>query len=492
MRSLLLCMIVAFVAAGARAQTLTVLTPDGKPAVGALAALAPAGHTLEILNGQGFDDDPAYQRATAGPDGRIQFAGMTEPFLLAVIHSSGYALVHDKELAGQDHVSLRPWGSVAGRRMIGAKPGAALGIVAWVYLGGGETYDPHQPSAMFEGKATTDSQGRFVMACLPEAEVAIGPDNRYSRPIQEIQVQSGKISTVTIGGGGRTVVGRVVIPPSVAAMKDCRFTLCLLSPNLPVIPSPAPPALANAGPPEQAKWWAAFEKTDAAKAYHQAEDRRTTMIQAATYPFDVEADGTIRVQDVAPGAYDLDFEVYLKDSDPSRRLGYGDAQITVPAAASASDDRPVEVPPVPIVTVNDIRIGDMAPDFAVKGLDGSLLRLSDYRGKFVFLEFWATWCGPCLGQTDNLKDLYRACGGDARFVMISLSVDHDPNAPTHYVAKEGLAWKQGFLGESDPVQDAYGLRSIPSFWVIGPDGKVVATPHMDDPLAKIVKAVMDK
>ncbi len=70
-------------------------------------------------------------------------------------------------------------------------------------------------------------------------------------------------------------------------------------------------------------------------------------------------------------------------------------------------------------------IGDQAPDFEIRTLSGETVRLADYRGKYVLLDFWATWCTPCLKEIPNLKAVYDKFGSSERFAMISLSLDSD-------------------------------------------------------------------
>ena len=120
-------------------------------------------------------------------------------------------------------------------------------------------------------------------------------------------------------------------------------------------------------------------------------------------------------------------------------------------------------------------VGHEAPGFKATTLDGKDFQLSDYRGKFVLLDFWATWCGPCLAETPNLKKIHEAFGKRDDFVLIGLSLDRDPEKPRAYLKENQCSWVDGFLGDwgKDKVTKKYGVQGIPSIWLIGPDGKIV-------------------
>lgn len=158
------------------------------------------------------------------------------------------------------------------------------------------------------------------------------------------------------------------------------------------------------------------------------------------------------------------------------RIGTATRTFDVPEMPGGRSDEPLDLGPVEPTLATRLAVGDAAPAFEAKTLDGGSLRLEDYRGKYVLLDFGATWCGPCRGETPYLKAAHEAFGADDRLAMVGLSLDAGPEAPKKYVADQGLGWTQGFLGDwsSTDVPGRFGVRGIPSIWLIGPDGKVVA------------------
>ncbi|OJW19978.1 MAG: hypothetical protein BGO49_10675 [Planctomycetales bacterium 71-10] len=121
------------------------------------------------------------------------------------------------------------------------------------------------------------------------------------------------------------------------------------------------------------------------------------------------------------------------------------------------------------------KVGAVAPAFEATTLDDKPLSLGDFAGKYVLLDFWATWCGPCLGEMPHIRAAYDEFGKDGRLAVVSLSLDDAIDAPRKFQEERKLPWTVGWAkgGIASGPNAAYGVRAIPALFLIGPDGKVV-------------------
>lgn len=116
--------------------------------------------------------------------------------------------------------------------------------------------------------------------------------------------------------------------------------------------------------------------------------------------------------------------------------------------------------------------GMPAPDFAMTDSTGTVHHLSDYRGRTVYIDCWATWCGPCCKEIPFLEKRVAEYKGDDRVVFLSISMDSNRNAWLKKIRKDRPAWPQ-FIVTSDQHADLsrlYGITGIPRFIVVRADG----------------------
>ncbi len=117
------------------------------------------------------------------------------------------------------------------------------------------------------------------------------------------------------------------------------------------------------------------------------------------------------------------------------------------------------------------KVGDEAPDFSLKTLNGETeISLSDLEGKVVYLDFWASWCGPCRRAFPEVKQLH-AEYAEQGMEVLAISLDRSPSPAIQFMAQQEASFPALFDAGSATAA-AYGVRSIPTTVIVGPDGKV--------------------
>ena len=120
-------------------------------------------------------------------------------------------------------------------------------------------------------------------------------------------------------------------------------------------------------------------------------------------------------------------------------------------------------------------IGEMAPEFMALTPEGKAMKLSDLKGKFVLLDFWASWCGPCRQENPNVVKLYQQFKNQ-NFTVLGFSLDDDKSKWINAIAEDKLDWYHvSELKQWDaPVARLYNINSIPASFLINPEGKIIA------------------
>src|SRR5574344_937935 len=129
-----------------------------------------------------------------------------------------------------------------------------------------------------------------------------------------------------------------------------------------------------------------------------------------------------------------------------------------------------------IEAMKNTKSGTMAPDDEFTDIDGKLHHFSEYRGKLLYIDFWATWCAPCKAEIPHLAKLVERYKGNDKIQFISISVDADTNAWKKMITADKPAWPQFVASkvQNEKISKDWGIAAIPRFVMINPDGTINA------------------
>jgi peroxiredoxin len=124
---------------------------------------------------------------------------------------------------------------------------------------------------------------------------------------------------------------------------------------------------------------------------------------------------------------------------------------------------------------SNLAVGKPFPAFAEQDLDGKPLSLANYKGKIVLVDFWATWCGPCVNELPNVIAAYEKFHGKG-FEIVGISLDQQRDKLTEFIKENKVTWAQYFDGQGwqNKLAQQYGINSIPATFLVDGDGKIIA------------------
>jgi thiol-disulfide isomerase/thioredoxin len=314
-------------------------------------------------------------------------------------------------------------------------------------------------------EAISDENGRFVFNYVPPGNYSLfrmipTPTGSSAGPNERVEVGPGAKATVKLGGPGRPVVGHFKIK----------------------------------NPFVKIDW-----SMDSQFCHAEESEQRTALDalrgvgQSRNYPVLCAEDGTFRIDEVPPGKYFCYVNVRdprdLADLGSDKSIIYEKVEFVVPDSPEANSKIPFNIG-VLDVSLKDLKNSKTpAPELEALNLRGEKLKLTNFRGKYVVLDFWATWCAPCVGQLPYLRKVSQKLKTRSDIVMISVSLDKNIEKLRQFLNKNEMPWLQSYLGAGaqDKLPQQFD-RGIPAIFLISPDGNLIA----DDLNAENLGAKLDE
>jgi thiol-disulfide isomerase/thioredoxin len=137
-------------------------------------------------------------------------------------------------------------------------------------------------------------------------------------------------------------------------------------------------------------------------------------------------------------------------------------------------------------------VGSMAPEIVMPDVNGKEIKLSSFRGKFVLVDFWASWCGPCRNENPNVVAAYKKYS-NKNFTILGVSLDKEKNEWMKAIKDDNLAWTHvsDLMYWDSPVVPLYHFEGIPYNVLVDPNGKIIAEalrgPELEQKLEEVLK-----
>ncbi len=462
-----------------------VMGAAGRPVTGARVYLATPSQMLGIAREQenGHEREnawPSNQCVVTDKEGAFSLPAQFERYTIVAMHDDGYAEVELEPKGQPGDLSLKAWAQVEGRLLEAGK----LVPSAWI------TFEPLRsklvtsPHIQDDFSVKTDQSGRFIFARVPPVKSSVGaqlgvgsdyPITSSRRVPLELSPGQGVVLNL---GLGTSVTGRVVIAGDANAKIDLHQSLNYLVRKQPVI---APPAeLRSFGFDVRKGWNPVWKSTPEGLDFLKTLDH---------FFVTLDRDGRFRISGVPAGDYDLAINLYEAPVKGCLVNTAGTRVVSFRVTEEAARQGGVDLGDFEVGVVTGPRVGEAVPDISFVAFSGETVKLSDLRGRYVLLDFWATWCAPCVAELPELRRIYDTYGADKRVVFLGLNLDDDERAARQFVKGRKLPWAVGSVKGQASAQALaqYAINFVPAYFLVGPDGKLIVRGASIDEIEEVLR-----
>jgi len=453
-----------------------VLDTQGRTVKGARVYLATTSQMLGIEQGN-ENAWSSNQKVLTDGQGIFSLPAQFEQYTIVAIHDDGYAEVNREPNQQPGDLRLKAWAKVEGRLLKAGQPVPSVSIfLSRMRL----TIPGVSPHIQDDFSVQTERDGRFVFPRVPPLKSRVNALHSVWRdsPLTSsrsvpLDLQPGQRVEVDLPGQGTSVKGKIVVTGEGASKIDLHKSLNWLVRKAPGI-EPTP-EFRSLGFDVRNGWNDVWNDSTEGRAYLQSLDN---------YFVTLDQNGRFDIDGVSPGDYDLAIRLYESPKDGCLVNAIGRRVISLTVKEDAIDLGNIEVK-----AVSGPLPGEMAPDFTIASFTGEKVKLSDLRGRYVLLDFWATWCAPCVSAIPAVRRLHDTYATDKRIVVLGMNLYEDPDKARQFVKDAQLPWTHGSLGtrSDNAVLTQYAVSSVPTYILIGPDGKLISSALTIEEISEAVR-----
>ncbi len=446
-----------------------VLDERGTPVAGARVYVANRFQQLELGKWQhrGMMDDELVlsdnYRVHSAEDGKFEICSQLEDYVVVVVCEEGYAEVHCDVDEAPGDLSIKKWAGVRGTILQDGLP------VTNAEISFGAIRDSDKPSIIYSFSSAggrTNADGTFSFTQVPPIPFRVQAKLHFAResPLRSseslpLDLKPGELREIVLGGGKNTIVGKIKVSEA-SGLDDFNYQHSL---NYLIAKRPA------VGAPQSV----VAKGFDWEKGWNDEYLRpigRDYLDSLSHYFVKPEPSGKFQVDGVPPGEYELVFNLYGETTAGCLLIPVATKvlPVTVQEDQQVVNLGTVNVPLKPLAG-----IGATASDLTFQDISGKEFKLDHFRGKYVLLDFWATWCQPCIAKLDDVERLRSSA---SNLVVIGMNVDLDQNDGRAFLKNKPLPWIHALLGDSQESEVArqLAISSVPTYILIGPDGRIVS------------------
>lgn len=403
-------------------------------------------------------------RVKTDDQGAFEIAHQLERYSLIVVSDEGYAEAERAVGSLPGELKIKHWAKISGHLMQGGKPVPNCGVkLEPIRDSSGDA-----PRGNVRFHCTTTDSGAFTFERAPPIPCRVEGMIHWSveGPLSSgqsvpLDLAPGEQRAVDLGAKGAEVIGQLALDPPMNREFDYHFGLNYLVARKAGIAPPT--SVANRDFDWRKGWSDSWTASTEGAIYLQ------TLPHFFVKP---DPDGRFRISGVEPGEYDLAFRLYgSTEGCLLQPLATTLVRVNVKEGESTLDLGTVKVTSLPV-----LKTGDAAPDFEFTDTDGRQRSLSQSRGRYVLLDFWATWCGPCVSSLSRVESLRQKYVERPGLEVIGINLDQDPQRAKVFLQDRKLPWSHALLGDwsSTDAPKRFAVSSMPTYILISPEGTIVA------------------